>query len=238
MSTATKPRVLHWSVGVNTFGVLLHPDSEQRLVEIVRFDEREATAVRLDDGNRELVTWREGRHRFIVVDDDVAAARAGMPAPRRVKVGSGWRRIDPFHTERHRSARFRALVALIYARRLPCRYSLMAAGAEGVSPDYSGPAEEDPEQTAANTAERLARLPALTYVAALHAELLEDATLAVGTRGADGLLERFGWLAVLARLDEQLAAYATDVPELREGSPSEPARSPDTQLNLFGSATA
>ncbi|HEV7805436.1 MAG TPA: hypothetical protein VGO80_06445 [Solirubrobacteraceae bacterium] len=238
MSTATKPRALHWSVGVNTFGVLLRPDGEQGLVELVRFDEREAAVVRLSDGDRELVPWSDGEHLFIVVDDEVAAARAGMPAPRRVKVGSGWRRIDPFHTERHCSAKFRALVALIYAQRLPCRYSLIAAGADGVSPDYSGPAEEDPEQTAANTAERLARLPALTYREALHAELLEDAALAVGPRDAEGLLARFGWPAILALLDEQLAVYATDVPELREGSPSEPVRIPDTQLNLFGSATA
>ena len=132
MSTATKPRTLHWSVGVNTFGVLLKPDGDERLVELVRFDEREATVVRLSDGDRELVPWREGRHRLIVVDDEIAATRAAMPAPHRVKVGSGWRRIDPFHTERHRSATFRALVALIYTRRLPCRYSLIAAGADGV----------------------------------------------------------------------------------------------------------
>jgi hypothetical protein len=238
VSTTTNPRALHWSVGVNTFGVLLRPDGEQGLVETLRFDEHEAAVVRLADGNRELVPWRNGQHLFIVVVDEVAATRAAMPAPHRVKVGSGWRRIDPFHTERHRSARFRALIALIYSQRLPCRYSLIAAGSEGVSPDYSGPAEEDPEQTAANTAERLARLPALTYGEALHAELLEDAALAVGARDSELLLERFGWPAVLARLDEQLAAYSTDVPEVREGSPSEPIRIPDTQLNLFGSATA
>jgi hypothetical protein len=232
------PTPFDWQVGCGTFGLLTRPDGQHALVETIRFDDVDATVVRLTDGAREIVPWPTGRYTISVLDDEAAAARAGMPPPRRLKVGDGWRRIDPFHTERHRSPPFRELVALIYARGLPCRYSLLGAAENpGLAPDFAGPAEEDPEQTAANTSERIARDPSLTFAAALEQDLLADAAHAAGdlARGR-ALLASSGWTLVLTDLAGHLQHYSTLMPALAAGEPIPPAdpAANTPQLALFG----
>ena len=208
-NTATR---LDWGVGCGAFGRLLRPDGTSTLIETLWFNETTASVVRLTDGDREIVPWAAKPHLITVIPDAAACDEAGMPAPGRVKVGDSWRRVDPFHSERHRSQRFRALVALIYDRRLPCRYSLLAAAADD-DWDFGGPCVEDPEQTAGNVAERVARDPDLPVAEALRAELLSDAEIATGdTGGAQELLSTTGWTGLLDRLEAALAHYANAAP--------------------------
>jgi hypothetical protein len=76
-------------------------------------------------------------------------------------------------------------------------------------------------------------MPALTYQQALHAELLEDAAIAVGVNDAPALLDRFGWTPVLTNLDEHLAVYAAAVPALPHGADIVALPVLETQLCLF-----
>lgn len=227
---------LDWPIGCGAFGMLTRPDGTQALVETLRFGERDVTVVRLSDGDREIIA-RDSGATIAVLPDDAAAAKVGMPTPRTIKVGDDWRRIDPFHTERYRSARFRSLVAMIYALKLPCRYSFhAAAGHAGRMPDFAGPREEDPEQTAGNTAERMAREPGVSVQAALRAELLEDAAIAVGPTAADALLGDAGWDPVLKDLKRYLAEHHSDLPARpQDMRPDEEVAcvAPSPQMSLF-----
>jgi hypothetical protein len=228
-----KPNVtrLDWGAGCGTFGVLTRPDGAQSLIETVWFSEREVAVVRLANGERQIIPWAQERAMLRVLSAEAACEQVGMPIPPRIKVAGEWRRADPFHTERHRSDRFRSLVALIRARRLPCRYSLLAASNDEQIGYFSGPCTEDPEQTAANVAERLARDQALTVTAALETELLQDALIAVcDLPSAHALLARAGWPAILADLDRELLAFTEQPPALLIAPPTPGA---PVQLDLF-----
>ena len=226
---------LDWPIGCGAFGVLTRADGTQALVETLRFGERDATVVRLErrrPGDRRA----RQRTRSPSSRDEDAAAQVGMPEPRKIKVGDDWRRIDPFHTERYRSGRFRSLVAMIYALKLPCRYSLLAAAEHaGRMPDFGGPREEDPEQTAGNVAERMAREPGVSVRAALRAELLEDAAIAVGPAAATPSRRR-RLDPVLRDLERYLAEHHTDLPARPEDMrPEEEVAcvAPSPQMSLF-----
>ena len=198
----SRPAVKHldWSVGCGTFAHLVRPDGTRQLIETLWFSEQESAVVLLDSGDREIVAWKRERPLVQILSAEAACAEAGMPVPGRIKVAGDWRRVDPFHSERHRSAQFRALTALIEHRRLACRYSLLQFAAGEPVGDWRGPCVEDPEQTAGNVAERLAREPGQSLARALRDELLADALCAVkDTHEAEELLERAGWDSVLAR---------------------------------------
>jgi hypothetical protein len=191
--------------------------------------------VLLATGEREIIPWSTSPRTLRPLEPELAAIEAGMPAPSRLKVAGGWRRIDPFHSERHLSPRFRALTALIYALRLPCRYSLIAFALDEPF-QFTGPCAEDPEQTAGNLAERLARDPSLSVTSALHLELLADAGQACPDPGAaQELLDRAEWSAILADLELHLARHTAAAPAAAQTpdrlvSPS--AIGPE-QLSLF-----
>lgn len=207
---SSRVRHLDWSVGCGTFAALFGPGGGELLIETLWFTEREAAVVNLHSGEREIIAWPTLRPIVRVLEPDVACAQVGMPVPGRIKVADSWRRVDPFHSERHRSERFRALIAVIRDLRLPCRYSLLAFADTERPAAYTGPCVEDPEQTAGNVAERLARTPALSVADALHAELLDDATcVSQDPAAAAALLAKTAWPATLARLDELLASAAT-----------------------------
>jgi hypothetical protein len=221
---------LDWSAGCGTFGRLTRPDGSVELIETLWFGEREAALVVLSSGDRAILDCAHAGLLLSVLPVEVACAEVCMPVPGRIKVGDGWRRVDPFHSERHRSVRFRALTRLIYERQLPCRYSMLRFAAGETAGEHDGPCVEDPEQTAGNVAERLAREPGLRLADALHAELLADALCAVNDAAtAQELLDRAGWSALLPELEHELASYSTALPEsiaaLQGGT--------DSQLDLF-----
>lgn len=224
---------LDWSAGCGTFGTLMRQDGSHSLIETIWFSEREAAVVRLENGERQIIPWPTETAMLRTLSADVACDQVGMPPPPRIKVAGDWRRADPFHTERNRSARFRALITLIRYRQLPCRYSLLHF-AQGERPgDFTGPCTEDPEQTAANVAERLARDRTLTIAAALRAELLDDALVAAADQtAAHALLQRAGWPDVLCDLDRELASHAPPAPPAIEPPPRP---EPNPQLELFAS---
>ena len=230
----SRPAVKHldWSVGCGTFAHLLRPDGSRHLIETLWFSEHESAVVLLDRGDREIIAWRREQPLVQVLTAEAACTEAEMPLPGRIKVAGDWRRVDPFHSERHRSSQFRALTALIEYRRLPCRYSLLQFAAGETVGDRRGPCVEDPEQTAGNVAERLARDPGQGLTHALHAELLADALCAVDdAHQAEELLERAGWGAVLANLERVLGGYGGAAP-ISPGVPLQQAN--DVQLTLFG----
>lgn len=224
---------LDWSLGCGTFAELMFPDGPVRLIETLWFTERETAVVILQTGDREIIAWPQTEHLVRVLPAEAACARVEIPPPSRIKVVSSWRRVDPFHSERHRSARFRALTELIRHRRLPCRYSLLHFAAGGEVGDWHGPCAEDPEQTAGNVAERLARTPGLSLPAALEAELIADALAATDSPDdARALIDRAGWSSVLGQLDDLLRGYVGPVSPPSPGTPP-PAATAAAQLTLF-----
>jgi hypothetical protein len=232
-----KPAVSHlnWRVGCGTFGHLITPAGSRELIETLWFSEQEAAVVLLASGDRQIVACKKETTLLSVVAAEAACAEVGIPLPGRIKVAGEWRRVDPFHSERHTSARFRALTGLIRERRLPCRYSLLHfALGEGVG-EWGGPCVEDPEQTAANVAERLARERGLPLAEALHAELLGDALCAVETPDeAQQLLDRAGWSALFANLERELPTVTSTLPP----PGTRPPAAGDSQLALFEGGTS
>jgi hypothetical protein len=232
--TRSAVKRLDWSLGCGTFAQLIERDGSARLIETLWFSEREAAVVVLDNGDRAIIGWRERKPMVRVLTAEAACALAGMPAPAQIKVASSWRRVDPFHSERHRSPRFRALTTMIRHRRLACRYSLLDLAAGQDAGDWLGPCIEDPEQTAGNVAERLARDPRQPLPAALEAELLADAVAVTGAPdSARALLERAGWWPVLADLDAILQGYATVPDTTEQPRGPDPGAGDPAQLTLF-----
>lgn len=209
---APAARRFSWAVGVGVFGDITFPSGERRLIETVRMTESEAIVIDLVDGARRVFDYANGHHLFAPVTLEIAADRAGMPAPVTLAVGDMLRRIDPFHSERHLNARFRALNAMIFDRRLPCAYSLLLAARRTWGGRYDGAHGEDPEQTAANVATAIARQPDLTVHEALARQLAQDSGLTDSPSALRMLLDDVGWTATLADLDQLLAAYADAEP--------------------------
>jgi hypothetical protein len=221
-------------VGCGAFGVLRAPALAERLVETVRFTEREAVVIDLADGARRIIDYGAVAHQFVGLGAPAAAERAGMPAPVTHKVGDMHRRVDPFHSERHLSPDFRALVGVIRAGRLPCGYSLLLQRTGGWSGEFVGPHAEDPEQAAANVSETRARNPGWSMREALFDQLCRDANVAASD--VEALLAACGWGEVLADLDSALRAHV-DAPSYAMGAlpPSAPVRvaERDVQLSLL-----
>ncbi|MDO8185833.1 hypothetical protein Q5424_01140 [Conexibacter sp. JD483] len=207
-SRPSAPRRFSWAVGVGVFGDITFPSGERQLIETVRMTESEAVVVDLADGARRVFDYTDGHHLFTPVTLEVAADRAGMPAPVTLAVGDMLRRIDPFHSERHLNARFRALNAMIFDRRLPCAYSLLLAARRAWGGRYDGAHGEDPEQTAANVATAIARQPELTVHDALANQLAQDSGLTDDPSALRALLDDCGWTDTLADLDHLLVAHA------------------------------
>jgi len=203
-------RPFDWRVGCGAFGRLQHSHAGELLIETVRFDEREAVLVDLADGSRRVLTYTQAHHAFAPLSPSKAAAAAGMPEPVTLKVGDMARRIDPFHSERYLSARFRSLCALIFARSLPCAYGLLKASGGEWDGRYEGAHIEDPEQTAANVSETLARNPTWTLAQALRDQLARDAQLTGPALAA--LFEATGWASVFGDLAGQLDEHQHAAP--------------------------
>jgi hypothetical protein len=194
-----------WRVGCGAFGRLQLAGAAELLIETIRFDDREAVIVNLADGCRRVVRYADAGHQFAQLSLSDAAAAAGMPEPVVLNVGGMARRVDPFHSERHLSERFRALTALVLDRSLPCAYGMLKAAAGQWDGCYEAAHIEDPEQTAGNVSETLARHPAWTLTDALRDQLRRDGL--IGARQLDELLERTGWASVLADLAAALDEY-------------------------------
>lgn len=204
-STRTRRQPFDWMLGCGTFGYLHHADGRDLLVETIRFTENEAVAVNLTDGGTRLILpdWA-GAHQFTRLTPAAACGVAAIPAPVTRKVGDMHRRVDPFHTERYLNAQFRALVALIFDKRLPCGHGLLLhAHADGWSERWEGPHIEDPEQTAGNVAERQARNADWTLARAVRDQLQHDARTT--PEELDELLERSTWASVLTDIDALVA---------------------------------
>ena len=225
-----------WRLGCGAFGVLDGPALPGRLVETVSFTDHEAVVIDLADGVRRIVAYNAVTHRFARLTPEAAAERAGMPVPVTLKVGDMHRRIDPFHSERHLSAEFRALVGIMRARQLPCGYSLLLHRTGAWDGEFVGPNAEDPEQTAANVSETRARYPDWNLRTALLDQLRRDANIAADD--IRELLDACAWSAVLDDFDAALHAHRDEPPYPTGALPASAsdaprARAREVQLSLL-----
>jgi hypothetical protein len=199
-AAAVTPVRFDFRVGCGSFGWLVDGDA-RRLCETRLFHGRtgaeRAVLVALVDGETVLAP-ADGSLTWEPRTAEAACDFVGFPPPETVQSGDLVRRIDLFHVERHRSARWAALVEAIRRHRVPCSYSLRAWGRDVVH--YVGAADEDPERFAAAVNERVAQgakpFPSLLWEIAADAEIdpARDAT------AVTALLDATGWTPVLDEL--------------------------------------
>lgn len=216
---------LTWRVGVdNEFGWLLSPDGSRQLCESRLFWDG-AILVSLETGETVLAP-ADGSYRWRSLKPEAACAIVGIPAPEVDGAAEVDRRLDPFHVERHRSARFCALVELINEHRLPCGYALYdhePGRREGRGP--LGVCDESAEMFAASVAERIARGCGLND--AIRAELAGDADIDPDDPAAvERLLGQIGWASALPELDLRIRRH-----ERRIEAAQRHPRGPDEQAD-------
>jgi len=225
-SRRTHRQPFDWMLGCGTFGYLHHADGRDLLIETIRFTEHEAVVINLaQHADRIVLDAWAGKHQFTALTAKAATALAEIPTPVTRKVGDMDRRVDPFHTERYLSPRFRGLVSLIFERRLPCNHGLLLLNhANSWSGAWEGPHIEDPEQTAANISERLARNPTWTLERATREQLHRDAHISADD--LDALLARTEWASILPNIDRLVQERHDASPYPLYGAVATPA--PDT----------